>query len=227
MLPKAEYPLTDIYVFSLDKNIGFRPFLVKEERLFDSLEEDRTKLLKNISQCITNCSLDKIDADALPIFDTQYIWVQLQRMSNIDPPEYIILCKECGEQNNVTIDMENFRVNVIDGHSNIIKISDDLKLVMKYPTASMLQEEQKNNMIDFFDIAAKCIEQIEYNGEMISDISLEEKEDFIDNLTKSEFNKINLFFATIPVVENEVIFNCEKCETTNTNRMNGYMSFSE
>ena len=82
-------------------------------------------------------------------------------------------------------------------------------------------------MIDFFDIASLCIEQVEYNGEMISDIPLEEKESFIDNLTKKEFNKISLFFATIPVVENEIVFNCEKCETTNTNMMNGYMAFSE
>ena len=88
-------------------------------------------------------------------------------------------------------------------------------------------KEQKNNQIDFFDIAALCIDKVEYGGEIISDATLEEKEEFIDNLTKDEFAKINLFFATIPVVENEVIFNCEKCEATNINTMNGYMSFSE
>ena len=227
MLPKADYPLTDIYVSSLDEEIKFRPFLVKEERLIESSDESKEKLLENISQCISNCSLGKVDANTLPIFDMQYIWIQLHILSETDPLQYSIMCNECDELNTVDIDLNNYRMSLIDGHTNVIKITDDLKLVMRYPTASMLQEQQKNNMIDFFDIASLCIEQVEYNGEMISDIPLEEKESFIDNLTKKEFNKISLFFATIPVVENEIVFNCEKCETTNTNMMNGYMAFSE
>ena len=189
--------------------------------------ESKEKLLENISQCISNCSLGKVDANTLPIFDMQYIWIQLHILSETDPLQYNIMCSECEEFNTVDIDLNNFRMNLVEGHTNVIKITDDLKLVMRYPTASMLQEQQNNNMIDFFDIASLCIEQVEYNGEMISDIPLEEKESFIDNLTKKEFNKISLFFATIPVVENEIVFNCEKCETTNTNMMNGYMAFSE
>ena len=43
-LPKAEYPLTDIFVFSLDKTIGFRPFLVKEERILN-FEEIQNKTI--------------------------------------------------------------------------------------------------------------------------------------------------------------------------------------
>tara|TARA_B100000085_G_scaffold34168_2_gene28071 strand:- start:2437 stop:3120 length:684 start_codon:yes stop_codon:yes gene_type:complete len=226
VLPKAEYPLTNIYVYALDKEIPFRPFLVKEERLFESIDDSQT-LIKNISQCITNCSLGEVDGTTLPIFDTQNIWVQLQKISNVDAPEYLIFCNECGEENEIVIDMDNFKMTVIEEHTNIITINDELRISMKYPTASMILTEQKNNQIDFFDIAALCIDKVEYGGEIISDATLEEKEEFIDNLTKDEFAKINLFFATIPVVENEVIFNCEKCEATNINTMNGYMSFSE
>ena len=48
-LPKAKYPLTDIFVYSLDKKIPFRQFLVKEERLFESPDSDRDVLIKSIS----------------------------------------------------------------------------------------------------------------------------------------------------------------------------------
>ena len=32
-LPMTEYPLVDIHVHTLDKEVSFRPFLVKEEKL--------------------------------------------------------------------------------------------------------------------------------------------------------------------------------------------------
>ena len=43
-------------------------------------------------------------------------------------------------------------MTVIEEHTNIITINDELRISMKYPTASMILTEQKNNQIDFFDI---------------------------------------------------------------------------
>ena len=108
--------------------------------------------------------------------------IGLQKISNVDAPEYLILCNECGEENEIVIDMDNFKMTVIEEHTNIITINDELRISMKYPTASMILTEQKNNQIDFFDIAALCIDKVEYGGEIISDATLEEKEEFIDNL---------------------------------------------
>ena len=86
-LPKAKYPLTDIFVYSLDKKIPFRQFLVKEERLFESPDSDRHVLIKSISDCITSCSLGKVDGTTLPIFDLQNIWIQLSKISEIEIPD--------------------------------------------------------------------------------------------------------------------------------------------
>ena len=83
-LPKAEYALTDIYVFQLDKKIPFRPFLVKEEKLFENLkEQSRSESIETLSKCITNSSLGKVDGFTLPIFDLQNIWIQLTKISII------------------------------------------------------------------------------------------------------------------------------------------------
>ena len=48
MLPKVKYPLRDIFVYSLDKEIPFRQLLVKEERLLESPDTERKVLLESM-----------------------------------------------------------------------------------------------------------------------------------------------------------------------------------
>ena len=75
---------------------------------------------------------------------------------------------------------------------------------------------------EFYDIATKCIVGILYEDEFL-DVNDEEKIEFVDNLTKGEFEEIKYFFANMPVVNNKIEFNCGNCETKNTAYMNGFL----
>ncbi len=226
-LPKAEYPLTDIYVFQLDKKIPFRPFLVKEEKLFENLkEQSRSESIETLSKCITNCSLGKVDGFTLPIFDLQNIWIQLTKISGIEMPEWLILCDECGEGNIVDIQIDNFETVYDERHKPVFPIRDNLVVTMRYPTAKELFEmTEGKEYAEFYDLAGLCIEEIEQDTAVWNDIPSEDKIEFVDSLTRQEFNIIKLFFETMPVVRNIIEFNCSHCEAENIEIMNGYFGF--
>ena len=70
-----------------------------------------------------------------------------------------------------------------------------------------------------------CIEEIEQDTAVWNDIPSEDKIEFVDSLTRQEFNIIKLFFETMPVVRNIIEFNCSHCEAENIEIMNGYFGF--
>ena len=57
------------------------------------------------------------------------------------------------------------------------------------------------------------------------DISIEDRIEFIDNMTSGQFEILKRFFESMPVVENEISFKCPHCETQNQIYMNGYLDF--
>ena len=225
-LPKAKYPLTDIFVYSLDKKIPFRQFLVKEERLFESPDSDRDVLIKSISDCITSCSLGKVDGATLPIFDLQNIWIQLSKISEIPVPDWAFMCGECGEYHEQPISYDDFGFKLTEYHTDTIKLRDNLIVKMRYPTAGELFKFDKE-VIPYYDIAAICIESVEIKGEKVEDISEEEKIEFIETLTPPEFEKITEFFASMPVVQNVIEFECGNCGAENESIMNGIFGETE
>jgi hypothetical protein len=83
-LPKIEHPIHKIKIPSTKKEVGFRPFLVKEEKLLLMAKESETPsdILSTIKQIINNCCLDpKFDINKLAIFDLEYIFLRLRAIS--------------------------------------------------------------------------------------------------------------------------------------------------
>ena len=56
---------------------------------------------------------------------------------------------------------------------------------------------------------------------------IEEKIEFIETLTSAEFEIITLFFASMPVVQNVIEFECGNCGAENEVVMNGFFGESE
>ena len=60
MLPKIDVPIYETTLISTGKTIKFRPFLVKEQKLFMmAAQSDNSKdVIDAIRQVLTNCILD-------------------------------------------------------------------------------------------------------------------------------------------------------------------------
>jgi hypothetical protein len=83
MLPKIDVPIYETKMISTGNTIKFRPFLVKEQKLFlmASQSDDTKDMISAIKQVINNCVLDEIDVDSLATFDLEYLFLQLRARS--------------------------------------------------------------------------------------------------------------------------------------------------
>ena len=211
-LPIINAPEYSLVVPSTGVEVKYRPFLVKEEKLLLIAQEtgDEKSLYGAIKNLIHNCCHGQLDVDTMPLFDVEYVFLQLRSKSVGEMAEVLVICPDDGETEvKVKVNLNELTVELPSKDHNKIKLTDDIGIVMAYPNlASVLLTADKNkNASDImFDTILECMFQI-WQGEEVfaaTDYSHKEKLDFIDSLSHDQFEKIQQFFETMPSVKKEV-----------------------
>ena len=89
---------------------------------------------------MTACTYEKIDVNTLPIFDVEYIFLQIRSKSVGEVSKVKLLCPDDKETYaDVEIDLTKVNVQVDDAHTNNVVIDENRKLgiVFNYPTLEM------------------------------------------------------------------------------------------
>ena len=135
-LPEIATPIYTLSIPSSKKRVKYRPFLVKEQKLLIlALEnDDQEQILNAITKTISDCLITKVNVKDLSLFDIEYLFLQIRARSISEEIEMKVTCQDDGE---TTVDVKfmvnDVKVNFPKGHTNIIKLSDELTVEMKYP----------------------------------------------------------------------------------------------
>ena len=219
-LPTIVTPTYTLEQPSTGKQIPFRPFLVKEEKLLlmasetDDEGDAQKEAVQAIRQVITNCCEGLDDIDDLPLFDLEYIFLQLRAKSVGEVVEPVITCPTCAADIKLKIDLTKVKVTKPKEPKFDIRLTDDIGIKMKYPSFQVFQSRLAGrdfSMEQLFDVLIDCIECIYTSEEMHTpkDYTRKELSDFLDSLTQEQFRKIQAFFDSIPRVEHKVKYTCK------------------
>jgi hypothetical protein len=182
----------------------FRPFLVKEEKKLLILEETSTKKEKyqGIIEVLNSC-FDGVDFNKLPLFEIEYAFLKLRAKSVGEIVAPKIICPITGETHVVEIDLNSIELNIVKPE-NILKISKDLTIHLKYPTIKEIENEYE----DINELVAECITYFENTEEKAerSSFSKEEVLDFLNHLTIEQYGKILEFFEKMPTINIDVFY---------------------
>jgi hypothetical protein len=241
MLPKLDVPIYSVNLISTGKPIRFRPFLVKEQKLFLMTAEsaDGNEMISTIRQVLKNCVLDEIDIDSLPTFDLEFLFMHLRARSVEEVVELNYKCNNRvkGEegQEKTCSGVVNLKVNILEieptknpKHEKKIQINNDLGIVFKYPTFEMFQKYEKMSESEvMINILVDCIDYI-FDKEQVyyaKDTPKKELEDFVDNLQQKDLEKFKEFFDTMPEIKKDFHFKCPKCAYEEEITIKGMQSF--
>jgi hypothetical protein len=202
---------TDI-IPSTGKKVWYRPFLVKEEKVLLIAQETASEkeILKAIQEVIESCFDDIEDASKLPIFDLEYLFIKLRSKSVEEFASPILVCPETKEEVTLKINLDELEVIKNKDHTQQLKLSENLVIGMKYPTLGMFLNTDLESMelSDFYELAINCIDYIETKEEKIEmdQVDRAEIKEFVDNLTKKQFDMIINFFSSMPKIEKTVSY---------------------
>jgi hypothetical protein len=234
-LPIVETPRYELTLPSTDKVIQYRPFLVKEEKvLLVAMESNNNNQIINATKEILNaCTFEKIDVEKLPIFDIEYIFLQIRAKSVGEIAKFKILCPD-DKSTYVNVELDLTKVNVVvdDKHTNNVVIDDNRKLgiVFNYPTLEMTKAGfniDETDVDTLFDIMTLSIEHI-YEGDKIypaKDSTKEEIKTFLESLPQKTFEKIKTFFETMPQLRHSLEVTNTKTKVKSTIELKGIKDF--
>ena len=237
-LPKIATPSYELELPSTGQTITYRPFLVKEEKLLViALESEDTKQITNaIKAVIRACILSKgIKVEALPTFDIEYLFLNIRGKSVGEDLDVKLICPDDNQTEvNVNINLDDIQVQKPEGHSNQIKLDNDLMMELKYPS---LNEFIKNNfdpnevgtnaMEQSFDLIGSCINKI-YNEDEVwiaADCSKKEINDFLDSMNSNQFKEVEKFFETMPKLSHKIKVKNPKTKVESDVVLEGLASF--
>jgi|TARA_R100001377_G_scaffold31481_1_gene17190 hypothetical protein len=213
-LPKLITPTYELEIPSSDEKIKYRPFLVKEEKiLMMALEtKDNVQIVNAVKDIVTECTFSKINISKMPMFDTEYIFLQIRSKSVGEISKLKLLCPDGDGKTyaDVEIDLSQVKVQVSDNHTNKIALTDEMGVIMTYPNIDSFSENgiQDINASNMLDVIGTCILQIyEEKGEKVyeaKDQTKKELTEFIESMNTTQFKDVQKFFDTMPKLKHEV-----------------------
>ena len=235
-LPKINAPEYRLTVPSTDEEITYRPFLVREEKLLLIAQETGTDkaTYDAIKQIITSCCSGDINFEKMPLFDMEYIFLNIRAKSVGEVADLKITCPDDEKTTvDIQVDLTKVQVEMDDKHDARIQLTDDIGLLMAYPSfgtvgyTTTVDKDNASNAKALFEMISNCMYQI-WEGEETHDCmdySSKEKLAFLESLSHTQFEKIQQFFETMPTLKHEVEVENPKTKVKSTVTLSGMNDF--
>jgi hypothetical protein len=243
-LPRIEQPTYEVKLLSRDQPVKYRPFLVKEQKIMmmavEAKEVETT--LRAIKQIITNCLISPINVDDLPLADLETMFLNLRARSMGEVISLYFKCTnmvdyipapntamshtidvmgnvvkpqiQCGMVIEVPVNLITDVKQTNTGIDKKIMVSDDIGVIMKYPSLEMVDKLLKaNDSQVMYTVVASCLDTI-FDKESVwkaNDATTEELIDFVEHLPGDKFDLLTNFIDNIPKSKFETKKKCPKC----------------
>ena len=233
-LPKLNTPTYELEIPSTDEKIQYRPFLVKEEKiLMMALEtKDNAQIVNAVKDIVNECTFNKVNISTMPMFDTEYIFLQIRSKSVGEVSKLKLLCPDDKKTYaDVELDLNEVKVQVGDDHTNKIELTDDMGMIMTYPSIDSFADSgiQDINATNMLDVIGTCILQIyEQKGEKVyeaKDQTKKELTEFIEQLNTKQFQDVQKFFDTMPRLKHTIKLKNPKTKKTSEVTLSGLNDF--
>jgi len=240
-LPELVAPQFTITLPVDGREITYRPFLVKEEKiLLIALEsDDASDASKAVYQILSNCiETEDIDLNDIPPADVEYLFINVRAKSVGEVVELKFKHmddknkkgQECSHIQDVELNLSE--VNVIfpkEKHDGKITLSENVGIKLKYPTLTVILdiEGDAKDVNNVFKVLNQCIDVIWDGDQVVSanECTEDELDAFIGGLTRQQFDRITEFFESIPRLKHTIKYICEECEQEETITLEGIQDF--
>lgn len=232
-LPKLNnVPKYKITVPSTNKEVTFRPFLVKEEKiLLIALEsQDPVQIATAITDTVISCISEEISRKDLKSYDIEFLFLKIRAKSVGETANLLFKCESCDTENEVSVNLEEIKMNVVE-IDNRIKISNNIYIEMKHPTFESISRNKKlttnSPTTQVFGLIQESISAVLTEDERIDikEVKDEEFQEFIESMTQEQFTKIREYIESIPKLSHDINYSCKNCNTNNNITLEGLQNF--
>ena len=226
-LPKVETPRYSVILPSTGKEIQFRPFLVKEEKvlLMAAESQDQKQYITAMMDVVNECTFKALNINRLPTFDVEYLFVQIRAKSVGESVTLEGTCSACGHKQDVKLNLETVTIDrVSEDLEDTFEVGSGIKIKVK---PMRFIDSTSVTEINITEIIGKMIDTI-YDDENLynaSEYTKSDLDDFVNQLPRSVLTDIEKYIKGLPKLITTVEFVCEKCGHHNKYVLEGFQDF--
>ena len=233
-LPKLTTPTYELEIPSTDEKIKYRPFLVKEEKILMMALESKSSgdITQAVKDIVSECTFNKVNIDLMPMFDVEYIFLNIRSKSVGEVSKLKILCPDDKKTYaDVELDLNEVNVQVGEDHTNKIDLGNGTGMIMQYPSIDSFKDSgiRDINASNMLEVISTCILQIfEEEGKKVydpKDQTQKELTDFIEQLNTKQFKDVQKFFETMPKLKHEITVKNPKTKVESKITLSGLNDF--
>ena len=132
----------------------------------------------------------------------------------------------------VKVELDKIEVQMTEGHTNEIILTDKIKVIMKYPQLkdmSNLDSISTVQVEQIFSIMKHCIWEVHDGDKVYNRVDITDKdiEEFIDSFDNKQLESILNFFQTMPKLRHPVKVTNPKTKVESEIVLEGLESFLE
>jgi hypothetical protein len=187
---------------------------------------DATEITHATLKILESCILTPIEVRKLPMFDIEYLFLQLRGKS---VGETITLYMthpegECKHRTEVDVKIDDIKVQG-EVKENKVMLTDDIGVVLRYPLISDVATTNSEDAETLFKILANCIDYV-FDGENVyNDFTADEIDEWLSSLNQNQFGKLVEFFQNIPKLSHKLEWDCTACGKHEEIVLEGLQSF--
>ena len=229
-LPLLVTPEFTTAIPSTGKEIRYRPFLVKEEKILLMAMEgkDQKEISNAVMKLLENCIVSKdVQVTKLTTFDIEYLFLKLRGKSVGEVVELNLghmNNNKCEEKTPIQLNLDEIKVTgkISDGK---IMITKDVGVKMRYPSLKDIIGTDLEDDESGYNLVQKCVEYVFDKDEVYSDFSEKEMKDWIESLGQEQFKKMADFLQKMPKLSHKVKWKCKACGEEESLTLEGLQSF--
>ena len=133
-LPQLKTPEYELVLPSTQEKIKYRPFLVREQKILMMAQEsgEDTQMANAMGDIVQSCTFGKVDPKSTPMFDVEYLFLQIRSKAVGETVEVRITCPDDGETTVVKkINIEDIGVQMSLEHSQEVDLGSDIKIIFR------------------------------------------------------------------------------------------------
>ena len=193
---------------------------------------ENSDILRAVKDIVDACTFNKMKIGNMPMFDVEYIFLQIRSKAVGEVSTLRVLClDDMKTYAKVEVDLNEIEVRVTDAHTNKIELSDEMGVIMKYPTVDSFVENKIDDIspANMLDVIVTCIDKIyDKKGEEVydsKDSSKKELMDFVEQMNTTQFQDVQAFFDSMPKLRHEITVVNPKTKVENKVALSGLNDF--
>lgn len=200
---------------STKKQFKYRGYTAGEEQalLVAKESKDLQMMIDNTKHIISECTYGKVDPENISAFDIEWLLLQIRSKSVGEEIELTLKCTECEKPNDSIININDIKSPVVPKNSNVVVLSENLSIIMKYPGFKVMEDfaEKDANM---FQILGSLITQVVHGENVIeaSGLSPAELTRFVQKMNSKNVKKLSGFLKSTPSVKYTHKIKCIHCK---------------